>query len=236
MTKHPVALYARDSPRFLSRLVFSPIMLAHEGGPSQSDILRAIVSFRKAKLFPEGINIVKDSDQYKAAVLYTLVKLVKPQQVIETGVARGTSAVGILTAMEEVGRGTLHSIDLPNATYRKDDGSAWSDPPGGSGTGWLVPARLRSRWQLHIGDSRELLPKLIEEVDEIGIFYHDSEHTEVTMRFEFIHAWPKLANGGYLVSDNINWNSSFQEFCASQRVKWQTLYPYFGVARKLNRT
>jgi len=47
-------------------------------------------------------------------ILYVIVRLLKPEKVVETGVAAGVSSAFILEAMDDNGIGTLYSIDLPN--------------------------------------------------------------------------------------------------------------------------
>src|SRR5947207_14206936 len=48
------------------------------------------------------------------AELYAVVRAFKPGVVVETGVSSGMSSAHILRALAENGKGTLHSIDLPN--------------------------------------------------------------------------------------------------------------------------
>jgi hypothetical protein len=80
---------------------------------------------------------------------------------IETGVASGKSTAMILLAMHHNRQGKLISIDLPNQSQKVlPDGV--KTHTGNRQTGWLVPKYLRKRWQLHLGDSRELLPKLVK--------------------------------------------------------------------------
>lgn len=47
--------------------------------------------------------------------LYTIIRIRKPDIVVETGVAQGVSSTFILQALEDNGRGQLYSIDLPPA-------------------------------------------------------------------------------------------------------------------------
>ena len=44
---------------------------------------------------------------------------------------------------------------------------------------------------------------LLDEVREVGLFFHDSLHTRAHMLFEFETAWPHLAPGGVLAADDI---------------------------------
>ncbi len=69
-----------------------------------------------------------------------------------------------------------------------------------------------SRWTLHIGDTRELLPPLLERLGTVDLFIHDSLHTYDHMMFEFECAWPHIRPGGFLIADDALWNKSFDEF------------------------
>jgi len=86
--------------------------------------------------------------------------------------------------------------------------------------GWLVPKILRDRWTLILGKVEEKLPKLLEELGNIDVFYHDSLHTYEHMMFEYKLAWGKLNKGGLLISDNIDLNNAFKDFCKEVKASW----------------
>ena len=75
--------------------------------------------------------------------------------------------------------------------------------PPGKEPGWAIPDDLRARWDLRLGDAREVLPALLVEVGEIDLFFHDSLHTREHMLLEFETAWPALARAGLLASDDV---------------------------------
>lgn len=133
---------------------------------------------------------------------YALVRALQPEMVVETGVANGVSTSYVLLAMEKNGRGHLHSIDI---------GDPASVPPG-LAPGWAVPERLRGRWTMHLGDTRKLLPPLLERLGTLDLFIHDSLHTYEHMMFEFECAWPHIRPGGFLIADDALWNASFEDF------------------------
>jgi predicted O-methyltransferase YrrM len=149
-------------------------------------------------------------------IYYALVRVMQPDLVVETGVCDGFSTRFLLLAMERNGRGTLHSIDLPNQDVElAPEGSRQRDVMAtGRETGWLVPASLRSRWQLHLGDAKVLLPALLPKLGPIDAFIHDSLHTYEHMLLEYRAAWPHLRAGGILLSDDTDWNTAFPEFTA----------------------
>lgn len=144
--------------------------------------------------------------------LYLLIRKLKPDFVIETGVHRGVSSLFILEALEENGKGMLHSIDLPLASYDTDSRGPTKSLLPPEKIGICVPNKLRKRWNLILGDSTEQLPILLEKVPTVDFFLHDSKHTYSHMMWEFQKIWPRLKEGGLLLSDDTNWNDAFNRF------------------------
>lgn len=138
----------------------------------------------------------------KILVQYAAVRALKPETIVETGVASGVSSSHLLLALERNQKGTLHSVEIGDSSYL----------PPGKEAGWIVPDWLRSRWQLHIGDAAAILPGLLCELGEVDIFIHDSLHTYDHMKFEFDLARPHIKRGGLLLADDALWNSAFPEF------------------------
>ncbi|TNE55611.1 MAG: class I SAM-dependent methyltransferase [Bacteroidetes bacterium] len=138
--------------------------------------------------------------------LYLLIRATKPEVMVETGVAHGYSSSIILQAMHQNKQGTLYSIDLPghdtNANYNLQ----------ADAIGHVVPNDLRSRWQLIRGDVREELPPLLDRLQQIDCFFHDSDHSYENMSFEFQLADKHLRNGGFLISDDVYKNKAYAEF------------------------
>jgi hypothetical protein len=171
-------------------------------------------------------------------VLYALCRILKPERVVETGVASGISSAFILEALRRNGKGNLFSIDLPNyenvlaqrhaAFYRP--GSPGTLPPG-LATGWIVPPNLHSLWIIEMGLTSEVLPRLLEQLGSIDLFLHDSEHTYDNMMSEFSTVWSYLRSGGYLLSHDVAWNAAFSDF-AENVVREQILLGEIGALRK----
>jgi hypothetical protein len=160
----------------------------------------------------------------EAPELYAVVRAFKPNVIVETGVASGISSAHILRALAANGRGALYSIDLPNV----QEGSGL---PEGRTSGWIVPDSLRGRWKLQIGDTRKLLPELLATLDRVDLFLHDSDHSYEGMSFEFELAFPKLAAGGLLMSDDTHLHTSWDDFCLKRNLR-PTRVGRLGVARK----
>jgi hypothetical protein len=154
--------------------------------------------------------------------LYAVLRSLRPQNAVETGVANGFSTAFSLLALQANGEGRLHSIDLPRevgryyapGTFYEGEGRAGIPP--GSEPGWLIPPELKQRWQLVLGRSQEELPPLLERLGTIDSFMHDSEHSFDCMWFEFNAAWPHLRTGGVLLSDDVNSTEAFPRFASEQ--------------------
>jgi len=150
--------------------------------------------------------------------LYAVLRKVRPEVAVETGVANGFSTAFSLLALRTNGTGHLHSIDLPREVGREYDpgtfyeGEGRAGIPPGSEPGWLIPRELKERWTLIFGRSQEELPPLLERLGTIDSFMHDSEHSFDCMWFEFNAAWPRLRPRGVLVSDDVNSTEAFSSF------------------------
>jgi predicted O-methyltransferase YrrM len=155
--------------------------------------LENLPDFLIAKDKDPGMTIKWSATSELAATTYVIIKLLKPDFVVETGVGAGVSSWTILKALDENQNGTLVSIDLPtpNTELLPE-------------VGYLVPRELRNRWDLRTGPSQRLLPKVLEEVGEIDIFQHDSRHSYSNQIREYRTAWPHIRTGGMLISDDVS--------------------------------
>jgi hypothetical protein len=150
--------------------------------------------------------------------LYHLVRFLKPEIVIETGVYFGISSSFILEALDANQKGRLYSIDLPSAVYKVQfTGQDFTQPlREGETSGFAVPERLRHRWTLRLGDSRTELPQLLSELARVDMFYHDSEHTYEFVSRELQLVTSKMKPGSLLCADDIDWNTAFQDFLSKR--------------------
>lgn len=152
------------------------------------------------------------------AVVFALTRLLKPNLVMETGVAAGVSTYFILGALNLNQFGQLLSVDLPHRDpkgYKFDDGSFdGTYTPPRFDPGWLVPAGLRSRWKLKVGKSMSILPLLDVAPD---FFMHDSDHSYVCMTSEYEWAYAHLKQNGVLISDDTWCNDAWNDFSRRHR-------------------
>ena len=139
---------------------------------------------------------------------------------VETGVCNGCSTLFLLLALNKNEKGHLYSIDYPfyadesisefkSETFDNYGGAAI---PSDREPGWIIPNDLRSRWTLSLGKTQEKLPRLLDEVAPVDFFIHDSEHSHPCMMMEFELAWTYLAKSGWIISDDIDWNTSWEIF------------------------
>jgi predicted O-methyltransferase YrrM len=151
---------------------------------------------------------------------YALVRKYAPDIVVETGVCNGFSTYCILLGLEQNDGGKLHSIDYPFhesdalAEFRGEtyDEFGGATVPDGRDPGWIIPDELSDRWDLRQGRTQRELPRLVNDLDTIDCFFHDSEHSVPCMLFEFELAWEWLADDGVLIVDDYDWNDALEVF------------------------
>jgi predicted O-methyltransferase YrrM len=154
-----------------------------------------------------------------AQFLYWAVRQAKPKTIVQTGVSNGLSSAFMMLALAKNGpEGQLHVIDIP-AIFDPND-PAWTQKdavygvviPQGKSSGWIVPDVYRKRFSVEVGDAKKLLPPLVDRLDSIDMFFHDSDHTYDHMMFEFNLVMRKLAPDGVILADDISWNASLWDF------------------------
>jgi hypothetical protein len=138
-------------------------------------------------------------------LVYSLVRGLRPEVVIETGVAQGITSAYILAGLSDNGVGELHSIDLPSRAMIRSHL-----------VGAAVPQDLRDRWTYHWGPSKRLLPPLLERIGpRLTLFVHDSDHRYANMRWELERAWAGAADGAWIVADDVELHSAFEDVAAA---------------------
>jgi predicted O-methyltransferase YrrM len=161
---------------------------------------------------------------------YYVTKTYKPLRVVETGVWTGKTTWFILQALELNNRGALVSIDL-GTTRLIESGKVVQTLPTGE-IGGLIPASLRPRWTLLVGDSAELLRGLAARIDCVDLFLHDSDHAYGHMIMEFETMWPLLPEGGFLCSDDISKNRAWPDFLRRVGQTGVSIHSMFGLCQK----
>ncbi len=148
---------------------------------------------------PSG-RLGRDTQSTAGHFLYLIIRSLKPDTVVETGVASGESSTFMLQAMEDNKKGKLFSIDLPPSVDQSKRKIIFANYKS---SGWIIPENLKDRWELHGGDSADLLLPLLQKLGTIDGFFHDSLHTYDHMMFEYKTSWDFMRNGGILFSDDV---------------------------------
>jgi|HubBroStandDraft_6_1064221.scaffolds.fasta_scaffold02025_10 hypothetical protein len=153
---------------------------------------------------PESFGSWNDGDAGLTRAIWCLTRHLRPEKVVETGVAHGVTSRFILEALQKNGHGHLWSIDVPplERFLREQVGAA-------------VGGRFPDRWSYIKGSSRQRLPSLLSALGQIDLFIHDSLHSERNVRFELDRAWVALRPGGAIVADDIDANWGFKSFTES---------------------
>jgi len=150
---------------------------------------------------PATFKAYNDGDTGLVRAIWCLVRLLKPENVVETGVGHGLTSRIILEALQRNGQGHLWSIDLPPRQ------KVWKEQ-----VGIAVGEKFGDRWTLIKGSSRLRLPGLFAQLGEIDLFIHDSLHSDRNVLFELTHAWAAVKGGGAIVVDDVDVNWALHLF------------------------
>lgn len=159
-------------------------------------------------------------------LLYAIVALTRAKKVVETGVAYGWSSLAILSAQERnhIG-GSLVSVDMPYPARNNEDL-----------VGLVVDQKYHDRWTLLKVPDRAGLRKAVGIFNsEIDVCHYDSDKSWHGRSFAYPILWESLRSGGIFVSDDIQDNLFFKEFCKSVKSDFfviETAGKYVGVLKK----
>jgi hypothetical protein len=140
-------------------------------------------------------------------LLFAACEFTKAKCVVETGVAYGWSSFATLISLEKR-NGALYSSDMP---YLGQDGDQY--------VGCIVPEHFKNSWKLFRHADRESIPKILKETQEIDVVHYDSDKSYEGMKWAYETLFPHVKKGGVFISDDINDNSAFQDFCEQMNIK-----------------
>jgi predicted O-methyltransferase YrrM len=119
-------------------------------------------------------------------LLFSYIRVNRPPIVVETGVANGITTRVMMSALSEYG-GHLHSFDILTEASSVYQGIG--------------------NWHFHLLSTRGAAKELnlvVQEIPEIDMWVHDSNHGSTWQEFEYRLAVSKLSKNGILVSDDID--------------------------------
>ncbi len=140
-------------------------------------------------------------------LIFSASEFTQAKNVVETGVAYGWSSLAALQSLTQR-NGTLYSSDMP---YLGQDGDQY--------VGFVVPENLKQNWKLFRFADRESLPKIFGEQDVFDVIHYDSDKAYEGMFWAYGQLFKHLRKGGVFISDDINDNSAFQDFCEQEQIK-----------------
>jgi len=149
------------------------------------------------------------------SLIYTLIELLQPKIVVETGIANGVSTRLILKTLPAESK--LYSFDVNPLTATSVQGfKNWE-------------------WKLiELSSPKRSMQKLFAELGiEVDLWIHDSDHSRYWQRFEYQLAISKLAKGGFLVSDDIQTSSAWlREFSGENTLEFREEHKPIGIWQK----
>jgi hypothetical protein len=191
----------------------------------QLQTVRSEHGFRLGIFARGGVDSI-DLFAFERVLLYVLVRHLRPDACLETGVFYGGNTAFLLAGLDRNSHGKLVSIDLPDSVIRGGEGAGTharhplvgdSELYDGALTpGFIVPEYLKARWELVLGDSLVEIPQRPETFD---LYLHDSDHSMGFVQNEMARAHERLSSTATMVVDDIDWSNGFFAFCVEQRLK-----------------
>ena len=124
------------------------------------------------------------------ALVYSIVRNLNPQHVIEIGVYKCATTAAIACALAAGNVGTIHAVDPFRPAYISEILSRW-------------PHELFKRVRLHAADSVTFFATLGMSNIEPSLVFVDSNHDYEFAYFDICSAARVLSPGGFLLVDNI---------------------------------
>ena len=164
-------------------------------------------------LLRRGAGLAYTQELPQAPLLYLLVRALRPDRVVETGVRPGYSTAWLLAGLEANRSGELVSIGPGTATGRVAGVREVS-------VGQFVAPTLRTRWTLVLGNTEERVREILQNSRQVDLFFYDNGPDADRARFELKTAWEALSPRGILLAHHVEANGVWTDFC-----RWQGLPP-----------
>ena len=142
-------------------------------------------------------------------LIYSIVKNSGAKKIIETGVAYGWSSLAILLAIKDRDDSKLISNDMPYIKMDNDDY-----------VGCIVDSSLKNKWDLQRLPDIKGIPLALKKFENsIDLFHYDSDKSYTGRMWATPIIWAALKDGGIFISDDIDDNIAFKDFCDSIKKK-----------------
>ncbi len=167
-------------------------------------------------LLARGASLAFAQELPQGALLYLLVRSLRPKRVVETGVRPGYSTAWLLAALDANGAGELVSLG-PGTTEGRFAGV------DNVSVGQFVPPSLRGRWTLALGNTEGRLREILASSSRVDLFLYDNGPDAARARFELRAAWDNLSESGVLLAAHADANRAWEDFCRLQGQRPQLL-------------
>ena len=191
-----------------------------EGLNERMRTVRTQYAFAKG-IFQKGEVNSNDWFAFQRVLLYILIRHLRPERCLETGVIYEGNTAFILNALSKNGNGELVSIDLPDSKIRAAAPNTRHPFVGETEyytealtPGFIIPPYLHHQWRFIEGNRNQIIPTI---PGPIGFAMHDSDHSLAFLRKELSLSQAKLEQRGTIVVDDIDWSNGFYEFCVVNR-------------------
>lgn len=131
------------------------------------------------------------SGHLQGRMLKMFVRMIKPSCILEIGTYSGYSALCMAEGLSE--GGMIHTFEI------NDEQEEFTRP-------WFEGSPYADRIKLYIGDALQLVPQLGLTFD---LAFVDGDKRRYVDYYEMI--LPRLADGGYIIADNILWDGHVLE-------------------------
>jgi caffeoyl-CoA O-methyltransferase len=126
------------------------------------------------------------SGHLQGKILEMISKMIGPKNILEIGTYTGYSAICLAQGLSANGK--LHTIEI------NDELESFVRP-------FIEKSGLENKIQLHIGDAKEIIPKINCEFDLVFI---DGDKRQYVDYYEIV--MEKTKKGGFILADNVLWS------------------------------
>lgn len=155
---------------------------AHQYTAAESELLAELNRYTQHKVLQPRML----SGHLQGRVLAMISKMIQPKLIVEVGTYTGYAALCLAEGLAP--EGALHTIDINDeleSIIRK----------------FVGQSPYRDRIHLHIGDARDIIPDLPNEID---LAFIDADKENYLHYFQLLI--DKMRDGGILIADNVLWS------------------------------
>src|SRR5690554_2820077 len=152
------------------------------------------------------------SGHLQGRVLSMLMKMIRPQRILEIGTYTGYSALCMAEGLAQAGE--LHSIDI------NEELTDFVQK-------YVNEAGHQDRIKLHVGNALEIIPLLKEDWDVVFI---DADKNNYINYYNLLI--DKLKSGSYIIADNVLWSGKVIEDYNQQDEDTKTLIDFNKMIQK----